>query len=158
MTQRAVTDRNFGELPAAETKPTVSPNRGRLVVVAAPYLWLASFFLLPFLIVFKISLSVPELAMPPYSPQFTTQHGWQGMTEFLGALTLENYWRLYEDPLYVASYLSSVRIAAISTFITLLLGYPIAYAMARAPKPWQPVLMIGVVLPFFSSLLSLLLL
>ncbi len=148
-----MTNQALGTPSVAAIKPANALSWGRLVVVAAPYLWLASFFLVPFLIVFKISLSVPVLAMPPYSPQFTTQYGWQGARDFVGALTLENYQRLYEDPLYVASYLSSVRIAAISTFIILLLGYPIAYAMARAPKSWQPVLMIGIVLPFFSSLL-----
>ncbi len=81
------------------------------------------------------------------------------MKDFFGALDWENYSRLLNpadfdyDPLNVVAYFSSVRIALISTFIVLLIGYPMAYGMARAPKAWRPILMVMVILPFFSSLL-----
>ena len=128
-------------------------NWGRAAVLGVPYLWLIIFFLIPFIVVFKLSLSYPEVSMPPYTPQFSFDTGWEGVKVFFNALTWENYQRLYEDSLYVESYISSVRIAAISTVFVLLIGYPIAYGMARAPKTWRPLLMVGIILPFFSSLL-----
>jgi putrescine transport system permease protein len=137
-------------LPAAPKKTT---DWGRVAVIAAPYLWLLLLFLLPFFIVLKISFSYPEIAMPPYGPQFTLSEGWAGITAFFSELSTENYVRLWEDSLYVNSYISSVRIAAISTFFVLLIGYPLAYAMARAPKGLRPLLLVLVILPFFSSLL-----
>ncbi len=121
----------------------------RWLVIAVPYLWLLVFFLIPFFIVFKISLSDIATAIPPYTPTFDLSD----IRGFLSQLDLENYWFILQDPLYVNAYLSALRIAAISTFLTLLVAYPIAYGMARAPKEWQPTLVMLVILPFWTSFL-----
>jgi len=132
-----------------------APQRGlagRLVVVV-PYLWLAAFFLLPFLIVVRISLSQAALAQPPYEPLLDWAAGWEGVQAFLSALSFDNFTALAEDTLYLDSYLKSLQIAGLSTALLLLVGYPIAYAMARAPRRWQPVLLMLIILPFWTSLL-----
>jgi putrescine transport system permease protein len=132
-----------------------APQRGlagRLVVVV-PYLWLAAFFLLPFLIVVRISLSQAALAQPPYEPLLEWAAGWEGVKAFLAALSFDNFTALAEDTLYLDSYLKSLQIAGLSTALLLLVGYPIAYAMARAPRRWQPVLLMLIILPFWTSLL-----
>jgi putrescine transport system permease protein len=121
----------------------------RWYVIATPYLWLLIFFLVPFFIVFKLSLSDVATAMPPYTPTFS----WTGIGDFISKLDFENYTFIFGDPLYVNAYLSSLKIAAISTFLTLLVAYPMAYGMARAPKSWQPTLMMLVILPFWTSFL-----
>lgn len=125
----------------------------KYAVVALPYLWLFLLFLVPFLIVIKISLSDAALARPPYMPQLDLNAGWQGVVAFLKALDLENFAFLASDDLYWKAYLSSLRIAAISTLLTLAVGYPIAYAMARAPQEWRATLMMLVILPFWTSFL-----
>ncbi|MDN2565811.1 ABC transporter permease subunit [Aquibium sp. A9E412] len=124
----------------------------RLVIVV-PYLWLLVFFLVPFVIVFKISLSFTALAMPPYTPVFDLQQGLSGLMAALGELTVENYLWLFQDQLYVNAYLSSLWIAAVSTVLALLVGYPLAYGMARAPESVRPVLLMLVILPFWTSFL-----
>ena len=122
----------------------------RAFLIAIPYVWLLALFLVPFLIVFKISLSDTALARPPYLPQFD----WAtGIGAFLSELDFENFVWLTEDALYWKAYLSSLQIAVVSTFLTLLIGYPIAYAMARAPEAWRPMLMMLVILPFWTSFL-----
>jgi putrescine transport system permease protein len=134
-------------------------NWGRLVVVGVPYLWLLAFFLIPLLIVLKLSFSQTDIAIPPYTPQLDWREGWEGFKTFYNELSAANYTRLLDpndfdyDPLNVVAYFSSVRIALVSTLIVLLIGYPLAYGMARSPKSWRPILMILVILPFFSSLL-----
>lgn len=125
----------------------------RLILIAIPYLWLLALFLIPFLIVVKISLSDAALARPPYFPQLDWSTGWQGFLEFLRELDLENFAFLASDDLYWKAYLSSLKIALISTALTLLVGFPIAYAMARAPEEWRPTLMMLVILPFWTSFL-----
>ena len=125
----------------------------RFSLIAAPYLWLLIFFLIPFVIVFKISLSDLALAIPPYTPTLPWPMTWEGLKEFFDALDFENFTFLTTDDLYWKAYLSSVKIAVISTFITLLVGYPIAYGMARAPDEWRPTLMMLVILPFWTSFL-----
>ncbi len=133
-----------------------APRTRRLasaLVPALPYLWLVAFFLVPFLIVLRISLSDPATAQPPYRPLLDLAAGWEGVKDFLGALDGENYTTLLGDPLYVEAALSSLRIAAISTALLLLVGYPIAYAMARAPAGWRPILLALVILPFWTSFL-----
>jgi putrescine transport system permease protein len=125
----------------------------RWYVIGAPYLWLVLFFLVPFFIVFKISLSDIATAMPPYVPTLDISEGWEGFKSFFSQLDFENYSFIFSDPLYVGAYWSSVKIAAVATFITLLVAYPIAYGMARAPKDWQPTLMMLVILPFWTSFL-----
>lgn len=122
-------------------------------VILVPYLWLFVFFLVPFLIVLKISFSVPETAMPPYSPAFDLSAGWARFWEQVSQLNFENYIWLTEDSLYFNAYLSSLRIALISTIITLLVGFPIAYGMARAPASMQSTLLMLVILPFWTSFL-----
>jgi len=126
---------------------------GRTLVIAVPYLWLAVFFLLPVAIVFKIALSEPRLAMPPYWPVLDLTEGWAGLVAFFQALSLDNFRFLAEDDLYVASILSSLRIAAISTAILLVIGFPMAHAMARAPRSWRPMLVAAMILPFWTSFL-----
>ena len=126
---------------------------GRALIVPVPYLWLAFFFLIPFLIVLKISLSDDVLAQPPYAPVLDFSAGWAGLREFVAAFDFENYAFVLTDPLYVQSYLQSVAIAGLSTFILMLVGYPIAYAMARSPLAWRPILILLVILPFWTSFL-----
>jgi putrescine transport system permease protein len=125
-------------------------NPARWLVVAVPYLWLLLFFVAPFLIIFKISLSDTAIAMPPYTPVFG---GWSALGDFVSELDIENYLFLTEDPLYFQAYMSSLRIAAISTFLLLLIGYPMALAMARAPNAVRPILLMLVILPFWTSFL-----
>jgi putrescine transport system permease protein len=119
----------------------------------APYLWLVAFFLVPFLIVLKISLSQTAIAQPPYVPVFNFAAGWQGIKDFVGGLSFENYRSLASDDIYLFSYLRSLTVAAVSTVILVLAGFPIAYAMARAPRRWRPVLLMLIVLPFWTSFL-----
>ncbi|SFD14829.1 putrescine transport system permease protein [Bosea sp. CRIB-10] len=128
-----------------------SSGAGRgLLVAAIPYLWLVAFFLVPFVIVLRIALSDAATDQPPYAPHFP---GFAQLGEFLGALDLENFRLLGDDPLYWQSYLSSLRIAALTTLIALAIGYPLAYAMALAPKRWQGILLVLVILPFWTSFL-----
>jgi putrescine transport system permease protein len=121
--------------------------------VLLPYLWLVVFFLAPFAIVLKISLSQTALAQPPYLPIFDIAAGWAGVIEFGKALSLESYKLLSSDLIYLLSYLKSLQVAAISTIILLAIGYPFAYGIARAPRSLQPLLVMAVVLPFWTSFL-----
>jgi putrescine transport system permease protein len=124
-----------------------------MLIVAVPYLWLAAFFLVPFLIVFKISLSQTAIAQPPYTPVLDLAAGWQGLRDFLAELTLDGYALLFSDSLYLLSYLKSLAVAAGATVTLLLLGFPVAYALARAPRVAQGILLVLVVLPFWTSFL-----
>ncbi len=126
---------------------------GRRLVVLIPYFWLAAFFLVPFLIVLKLSLSETAIAQPPYLPQFDPAAGLAGLKEFIGGLSLDNYRLLLSDWLYLSSYLHSLTVALISTALLLLIGVPLAYGIARAPRGLQPVLFVLVVLPFWTSFL-----
>jgi putrescine transport system permease protein len=121
--------------------------------VLLPALWLGVFFLVPFLIVLKISFSQTVIAQPPYLPVLDLSAGWSGVTDFLGRLKPDNYAMLGTDPLYATSYGRSLGIATLSTLILLLIGYPIAYGMARAPRRVQPILVLAVVLPFLTAFL-----
>ncbi|MGH1411881.1 MAG: ABC transporter permease subunit [Pelagimonas sp.] len=125
----------------------------RATLIAIPYLWLLALFLVPFVIVFKISLSDAAIARPPYLPLLELSEGWSGIKEFFAELDFENYTFLSEDPLYYKAYLSSLQIAVISTVLTLLVGYPIAYGMARAAPEWRPTLLMLIILPFWTSFL-----
>ena len=131
------------------------PDRswGARLIVLVPYFWLATFFLLPFLIVVKISLSQTAIAQPPYTPIFDPAAGWQSLKQAFTALSFENYALLASDWLYLASYLKSLEVAAGSTLLLLLIGFPLAYGMARAPRRWQPIVFVLVVLPFWTSFL-----
>lgn len=124
----------------------------RLVIII-PYAWLLLFFLAPFFIVFRISLSATAIAMPPYEPVFALADGWGGFWDKVSSFSLDNYAYLTDDPLYFNAYISSVVIAGISTFLTLLIAYPIAYGMAQAPRSIRPTLLMLVILPFWTSFL-----
>jgi len=125
----------------------------RGLVVRLPYAWLLAFFLVPFLIVLKISLAQTAIAQPPYTPVLDLAAGWRGLAAFFSGLSLDNYLLLGSDPLYFLSYVKSVEIAAFATLMLLLIGYPIAYAIARTSRRWQAVLVLLTVLPFWTSLL-----
>lgn len=123
---------------------------GRATVIGIPYVWMLVFFLVPFLIVAKISLSNSVIAAPPYEPVIAS------IAEFfdkVGEFTAASYARLFTESIYVESYLSSLWIAASSTVIMLFVAYPLAYAMARAPKAWRATLLMLVILPFWTSFL-----
>jgi putrescine transport system permease protein len=126
-------------------------HRGWFLVVLVPYLWLVFFFLVPFLIVLKISLSHDVIAQPPYAPVLDLSLGWQGLKDFFSQLDFSNYKLLVGDTIYLESYLQSLQIAALSTLLLLLTGYPIAYAMARAPERLRALLVMAVILPFWTS-------
>ena len=123
------------------------------VFTILPYAWLLALFLVPFLIVLKISLSDIAIAIPPYVPTLDPSAGWQGVKAFFAGLDFENFVFLTEDDLYWKAYLSSLQIAVISTLFTLAIGLPIAYAMARAREDWRPALLMLVILPFWTSFL-----
>jgi putrescine transport system permease protein len=128
--------------------------RGRWLVLAIPYLWLLALFLVPFLIVFKISLSQDAIAQPPYVPTFDLAAGWDVFKDAFSELSFDNYgYVLSWDNDFIEAYVSSLWIAGVSTLLLLMVGYPIAYAMARAPKSIRPTLLMLVILPFWTSFL-----
>ena len=133
--------------------PAGRPLRPSRLVVVLPYLWLVALFLVPFLIVLKISLSQTAIAQPPYTPALDLSAGWDGLKDFFAGLSFDNYRALAADPLYLFSYLKSLQVAALSTLTLLVLGYAIAYGIARAPRRLQGVLVTLVVLPFWTSFL-----
>src|ERR1700744_3189353 len=118
-----------------------------------PYLWMVLFFLVPFGFVLKISLSQTAIAQPPYLPVFDLAQGVAAIKAAFAALSLDNFKLLVSDDLYVLSYLRSLIVAAVSTAILLVIGYPIAYGMARLPQRWQSVAMLLVIIPFWTSFL-----
>lgn len=122
-------------------------------VIGIPYLWLVAFFALPFGFILKISLSDQARARPPYRPQLDLTAGWDGIAAFLKGLDLENFATLISDHFYLRSYLYSIEMAAIGTLLTLLVAYPMAYGLTRAPRRWQPFLLTLVILPFWTSFL-----
>ena len=128
-------------------------TRPARLVAIAPYLWMVLFFLVPFGFVLKISLSQTAIAQPPYVPVFDLTQGFTAISAAFGALSLDNFRLLVTDDLYVLSYLRSLVVAAVSTSLLLLIGYPVAYGMARLPRQWQPVAMMLVIVPFWTSFL-----
>ena len=131
----------------------MSQARSKFWLVVAPFAWLTAFFLVPFGIVAKISLSDTAIARPPYIPTFDWAAGmaewWEAAFEF----DFENFVWLTEEALYWKSYVSSLEIAFISTLLTLAVGFPIAYAMSRARRKWRPLLVMLIMLPFWTSFL-----
>ena len=121
--------------------------------IVLPYLWLVLFFFLPFLIVLRISLSQTAIAQPPYVPIFDPAGGLAGLQQFLAGLSSENYVLLASDPIYLLSFARSIEIAVVSTALLLAVGFPLAYGIARAPRRWQALLFMLVVLPFWTSFL-----
>jgi len=122
---------------------------GRTLVTSIPYLWLLLFFLVPFLIVLKISVSQMQMAMPPYEPLVT----WASGQVMELRINLANYAFLWEDALYRNAYLNSIMTAAVSTVLCLFIGYPMAYGIARSKPSWRNLLLLLVMLPFWTSFL-----
>ena len=126
----------------------LSQQAGRRLIAGVPTLWLLVLFLIPFIIVFRISFSEVRLAIPPYTPLLSWHQG---------APHIEVHWSAYSflftDPMYVSSYLYSLQVAAVSTLCCLLIGYPMAYAIARAGSAVRPLLLMLIVLPFWTSFL-----
>jgi putrescine transport system permease protein len=123
---------------------------GRRLVIGVPWFWLLLFFAVPFLIVFKISFSWMQPMQPGYAPLFS----WVEETQrFVATLNLSNYEVLFTDPLYLNTFLYSIKVAAISTFFCLLLGYPMAYAIARCPPTTRNLFLMLIILPFWTSFL-----
>ena len=122
---------------------------GRRTVIGIPYAWLGVFFLVPFLIVLKIAFSNIQLAMPPVEPVMT----WSKDHVLQFRLHFANFAFVFGDSLYVAAFANSLKVAAVSTFIALLIGYPMAYGIARASGSTRNILFLLVVLPFFTSFL-----
>jgi putrescine transport system permease protein len=132
--------------------PSIFTRPARLAAIA-PYLWMVLLFLVPFLFVLKISLSQTAIAQPPYLPVFDLTRGFTALKASFAALSLDNFRLLFSDSLYLSSYLRSLVVAGVSTAILLLIGYPIAYGMARLPRRWQSVAMMLVIVPFWTSFL-----
>ena len=135
-------------LPTPLTERVRAVLFNRRVVFGIPFLWLLLFFLLPFALVLKISLTSAVMAIPPYEPVFR----WVDNTLSV-VVNIGNYLFLLSDSLYFAAYWGSVKTAFLATVVCLLIGYPMAYAMARAPKHWQLVLLLMVMLPSWTSFL-----
>lgn len=121
---------------------------GRGLVIAVPVLWLLVFFLIPFVVVAKISVSEALIARPPYAPLFE----WDGWRLNV-VMNLENFRYLWTDRLYINAYFFSIQVAFISATIALLVGYPMAYFIARSPEPRRTFLLMMVILPFWTSFL-----
>jgi len=119
------------------------------LAIMLPYAWLLIFFLVPFLIVLKISIADPLIAQPPYTPLVD----WAAAAGERFFATLDNYRFLFEDRLYLFTYLNSIVLAAVSTLLCLLLGYPMAYGIARSEPAARRVLLLLVILPFWISFL-----
>ncbi len=123
--------------------------QGRGWAIALPYIWLLMFFLFPFFIVLKLSFSEIAIAIPPYTPLWE----WVDGIYLTLKLNFESYQLIFSDSLYINSYLNSLKVALISTILTLLIGYPMAYGMTRSPKQWRGPLLMLVILPFWTSFL-----
>jgi putrescine transport system permease protein len=135
------------------TRPAATSGDGRRRwlrwAAVPPYLWLLIFFLAPFAIILKISLADPLVAQPPFTPLLD----WSAAAGERLLATFDNYAFLFADGFYVTIYFSSVKIAAIATLLCLVLGYPMAYFIARQPQPRRTLLLLGVILPFWISFL-----
>src|SRR5690554_1716828 len=139
---------NRNPIPAPLTARVRTLLFHRRVLFGIPFAWLLLFFLLPFALILKISLTSAVMAIPPYEPVFRLAEN-----TLSGVVNFGNYLFLLSDSLYVAAYWGSVKTALISAIACLLIGYPMAYAMARAPKHWQLVLLLLVMLPSWTSFL-----
>ena len=122
--------------------------KGRHLVIGVPFLWLFLFFMLPFFIVLKISFAEADVAIPPYTDVYTWVEN-----KFTLVLNLGNYIFLSEDALYLAAYLGSLKMAAVSTLLCLVIGFPMAYAIARADKDKQMVLLLLIMMPTWTAIL-----
>ncbi|MDH2898901.1 putrescine ABC transporter permease PotH (plasmid) [Rahnella variigena] len=123
-------------------------RHGRKLVILLPLVWFLLLFLLPFLIVFKISFAEMARAIPPYTDLVSWS---EGMLDI--ALNIANYIGLTQDPLYIDAYLQSLQVAAISTLLCLLIGYPLAWAVAHSRTSTRNILLLLVILPSWTSFL-----
>ncbi len=123
--------------------------RGRWLLLLLPVAWIGLFFVIPLFLVLKISVAESVFAAPPYSQLLQ----WVGDAVLNIRLNINNYVLLIKDGLYIFAYFNSLGIAAVATFFCLLLGYPMAYGIARAPSKWQIMLLLLVILPFWTSFL-----
>ena len=121
---------------------------GRKLVIGIPFLWLCLFFLLPFFLVMKISFSEAALAIPPYSEIYTFAE-----QKFQLLLNLGNYSLLTQDELYISAYFGSLKVAFLSTLMCLVLGFPMAYAITKASKETQNVLLLLIMMPTWTAIL-----
>ena len=121
---------------------------GRLLVIAIPYCWMLLLFLLPFLIVFRISFSEATLAVPPYTELFSYEDGLVNIV-----LNVDNYFNLVKDTIYLDSYLQSLKVAAISTLLCILIGYPLAWAISQCKPSTRNILLLLIILPSWTSFL-----
>ncbi|MDB5594650.1 MAG: transporter permease subunit [Hyphomicrobiales bacterium] len=128
-------------------------SRLRRLVLGLPALWLVLFFLAPFVLVAKISLSQAALSQPPYAPAFALADGFAGVWEKAQGFSLAAYGLVFDDDIYVAAYLSSLRLAALATLATLLIAFPLAWAMTKAPGRVRPALVLLAIAPFWTSFL-----
>lgn len=139
------------EPPASGSKlwlAKMQMRHGRKLVIALPYVWLILLFMLPFLIVFKISFAEMARSIPPYTDLVT----WAD-DQITFALNLANYFQLTDDPLYAEAYLQSLQVAGISTICCLLMGYPLAWAVAHSKPSTRNILLLLVILPSWTSFL-----
>lgn len=121
----------------------------KAVVISIPYIWLLIFFLAPFFMVLKISVAESVFAQPPYTPLFD----WVSEGIVAIRIVFDNFVFLWEDSLYLDTYLSSIKISSISTVFCLLIGYPIAYAIVRSSPTARNIFLLMVILPFWTSFL-----
>ena len=128
-------------------------SRPARIAASIPYIWMALFFLVPFGFVLKIALSQTAIAQPPYVPVFDIAAGWGAFKSALSQLSIDNFKLLASDDIYVLSYARSLLVAIVSTAILLLTAYPVAYGMSRLPQRWQPLAMMLVIVPFWTSFL-----
>jgi putrescine transport system permease protein len=126
---------------------------GARALIAAPALWLGVFFALPFLFILRMSLSDPASAQPPYKPLLDLSQGFAGIWTFLGGLDFEAYQTVLTDSLYIGAIGTSLKIALLGTALTLLVGYPLAYAISRSSRTMRMVFLAAVILPFWTSFL-----
>lgn len=132
-----------------QMEPKLTDSRARHLTITIPYIWLAVFFFIPFLIIVKISLSEAALALPP----FLSVAEWTNEQILHLRLNIGNYLTIVMDSFYISAFLSSLLIALISTSLCLILGYFIAYGIAQSKKKWRPLLLLLVILPFWTSFL-----
>jgi putrescine transport system permease protein len=129
-------------------QPASRAGWGQRLLIMLPFGWLLVFFLLPFALVLSISVSTVRVGMPPYEPLFS----WEGAI-LATRVNFENFQFILAEDIYWRAYFTSLRIAAISTFIALLIAYPLAYGIARCSGRWRAALVFLVIVPFWSSLL-----
>jgi putrescine transport system permease protein len=128
-------------------------DRSRIAIIGLPAAFLTFFVAAPLLIILRMSLSAPASAQPPYRPLLDLTQGLAGLQAFIGGLGIDNFVTLATDDLYAGALLTSLRIALTGALLTLLVGYPIALAIARASQRLQPLLLALVILPFWTSFL-----